>query len=369
MNISKYVSEYLQLENIASLRGLGSFRKNKITGRFDHESGSFLPPSTEILFQLQEQDSDAFEQYIAEKENISSEEAQEHVKAFSVESLNSLEKGEAVSLEGVGQLKQEGDALILIIDLLSTPDEFFGYPILPADDHAAEGTTQTQAAMNAPESQELNPEIEENPVNTEQDIHDIETVIPDTEKEIEPENEVISEPKIPQSDTASSLVHSEQREEEEAENSSKGWLRWLIIFFVLGVLVALLYMAKPDLFNGFQNNKDTTENTIVNVPADSLKQDSLNNALAQDTMAASPVVLTDTITYEIVVSAEKRPERIEQIVSSYEKMGYKVKVLPGNRLKKISVGSYSSRKEANDSLQVVKRKINIPGIYIFEQKY
>lgn len=382
MNISKYVGHYLQSENEVSVRGLGSFRKNRIAGRFDHESGSFLPPSSTLIYTSEESDSLKFDTYVASQEHITIEEASRSIEDFSKETLTKLNNGERVEIEDLGSLfKDENN--IGFESKSESEDDFFGFPIIESQ-NLDETSSQKIEYSPIQEVDNIEEEIQEGAPSDDQEIiqeiHDvakddlasdeatkepniseIETVIPSqssTEEIVIPSSEETIAPA--QTDT-----YTEQLEEEpvyEEENKS-GFLKWVIILFILLVGIALAYMAKPELFERFTNQPQSIEEPIVN-SIDTIVPDSLLDTIAP-IVTPQEVVLQGTTTYEIVVSAEKKQSRIDQIVSNFEKMGYKVKVLPGKTIKKISVGSYLTHEEARDSLEVVRKKLNNPEAYIY----
>ncbi len=375
MNILKYITEILKAETEVSVNGFGTFRKNRIAGRFDHESGTFLPPTTTLSFDHEDTHSDKLENYISEKEAIDLDVAKTAIEEFSTSTLNKLQSGETISLGDFGKLSYENNAVHFSPGSIEElDDDFFGFPTYQEDNKELSSNEEptTSVTENNTEVEDLSSK-ESQTIDNISAVEDIETVTPDSEeKTAETDITKAEETNIPVSEPATTAYSADSTDsqnefyEEEYEQPKNNFVKWLIIVFILAVIAVLLFMAKPDLWEKITgNNKLDTISVYQPITVDTNTIDTINNAIVIGDSLSNEVVKKDSITFEVIVSAEKNQDRIDKIVTNYEKLGYKVKILPGKIYTKISVGSYSTSKEALDSLDSARKKLKNPEAYVY----
>lgn len=343
MNVLNYIVEHLKSETEVSVLGLGTFSKNKIAGRYDHVLESFLPPSITLSFSEALTDADAFSKFISVHENIELEEAKNEIQNFSNSVLIQLSENKKVSLEGLGTFEQI-DHQIVFTPTAHTDldDDFFGFPVY--SEETSEIETHIEAIVEE--------EIVKHKIEEETESKEAPSVVPEIE--------------TPESNYTTDQETLVEEEVEDTASSNNSWVKWILVIVILGIAATLFFMAKPEIWNQLiQKNQETEQPTVENpTKPDTLATTIDTNTLKIDTPIAPPLV-EKTTTYEVVVSAERRQDRIDKLVANYEKLGYKVKVLPGKTLKKISVGSYSTSKEALDSLEIVRIKLKNPEAYVY----
>ncbi len=114
MDFNKHIRDLLYLEDCVILPGLGAFISNFKPAEIREETQTFFPPTKEIGFnaELKEDDS-LLVNFIAGKERISTEQAEELVYEKITDIDERLKTGQTVSLEGIGTFSLSGDGVIL----------------------------------------------------------------------------------------------------------------------------------------------------------------------------------------------------------------------------------------------------------------
>lgn len=175
------------------------------------------------------------------------------------------------------------------------------------------------------------------------------------------------------------------------------WLKIVIALLSVIILIAIAYLVKPSLFEG---NKpvETLQTAAIDsnaVPVDSakIKQDSIAktdsilkaNQVTQKVVAdtvlkktapkqAEPVmakepekatVNTGEITYHIIASAYKTEKVAEKYIDLMKKNGYDAKIANmTGPWKKVSIAAFKTRKEAEEQLPILQKKLKGKGFYI-----
>jgi cell division septation protein DedD len=185
-------------------------------------------------------------------------------------------------------------------------------------------------------------------------------------------------------------------QQEEATGMSL-WLKIVIALLSVIILIAIAYLVKPSLFEG---NKpvETLQTAAVDsnaVPVDSaqIKQDSIaktdsilkanqvQKKIATDTVAKKTAtkqvetvvakepektaVSTGEVTYHIIASAYKTEKVAEKYIDLMKKNGYEAKIANmTGPWKKVSIASFKTRKEAEEQLPILQKKLKGKGFYI-----
>jgi hypothetical protein len=113
MKIGKYISELLFENDFVILPQLGEFSTKYIPAKFIPELKKVESPSKTIVFNDKNKSGGGLlTEYIAKKENMSSQEAREFVNTFVSEMLNSLRSGKKVELESIGVFSMDQSGMI-----------------------------------------------------------------------------------------------------------------------------------------------------------------------------------------------------------------------------------------------------------------
>jgi hypothetical protein len=114
MKIGKYISELLFENDFVILPQLGEFSTKYIPAKFIPELKKVESPSKTIVFNDKNKSGGGLlTEYIAKKENMSSQEARDFVNTFVSEMLNSLRTGKKVELESIGVFSMEQNGEII----------------------------------------------------------------------------------------------------------------------------------------------------------------------------------------------------------------------------------------------------------------
>lgn len=184
--------------------------------------------------------------------------------------------------------------------------------------------------------------------------------------------------------------------EEETPQGMSTWLKVTIVILVLIIIAAITYLVKPELFNG-QPAPVETASTVVDsakVAVDTLKakQDSIAKTDSilkvnqvekkADTVVKAiekPVIKpvatapketkivpnTGPSTFDVIAASFQSEKKALVFIKQMEKLGYKAKIanLPG-RLKKVSVASFKTQKEAEEQKEIIQKKLKGKGFFV-----
>lgn len=186
----------------------------------------------------------------------------------------------------------------------------------------------------------------------------------------------------------------------DAEKSGfPAYLKVIIGLVVLALLAGIIYLAKPELFDGILKKPASqplviTDNTQEIENAEQLKLDSIVKAdsirrinekailaadSAKDSVAATkgavpatpaPVAAQTGITYEIIAASLLNQKEADNFLADMKRKGIPAQVadMPGRRVK-ISIGSFTDEETAKKQLEVLKKTTKIPGIYIYKVRH
>lgn len=450
MDILLYLSELLKQQSSVGIADLGTFYKKKFAGRYDKEKQSFLPPGYTLQFTASLKEENLLPDFIAAKRNISKESAEYYISQFVEETNKKLEVEHEAVLENIGRLfytEHEGLSFEPVNNV-NYGSEFFGLPDVTETQLVDEPEKVSQSEKSVEpldadtNEEEVFEEIAEAPIHIEEDKKAEEQVFPVIENieldevkddlkhtlprnqeveiiEVEPEEVKIplaEEPKtylnLNEDDATKQYVseapefikeqhaehpnrfgHDPLAEEILQEEEKSVWTKVWIGVAILIVVAAIIYFAKPDLFNKseqvIEKPGTMTLDTAKAQKIDSakVKQDSIaktdsilkanqvqskiDSQKAKSIAAVSPQKPVETpqktgvITYEIIGASFKTTKKAEQFVAQMKGYGLKAKIVPiEGPYKKVSIASFKTEKEALDARPELSKKIRIKELDI-----
>lgn len=184
-------------------------------------------------------------------------------------------------------------------------------------------------------------------------------------------------------------------EEYEEEEKKSPWIKILIAFIVLLLIGTGIYLANPNLFTSTVEKEPETLATMDTVVKDSVNSTLDSAQIKQDSIAKTdsilkahavkPVVKKDTValnstpvkpievkegpvTYDIIAASFKTEAKAALFVEQMKKYGITAKIisLPERKLKKISIASFKTEKEAYEKRPELAKKINIEALDIIK---
>ena len=106
MRVSDYIRDLLYKENCVILPGFGGFVVNYEGSKIDFNSNEMHPPKRLLAFNQKLTNNDGLlVNHIAKQENITYQEAEKKVASFVAEQMKMLDKGNKVTIDGIGSLK------------------------------------------------------------------------------------------------------------------------------------------------------------------------------------------------------------------------------------------------------------------------
>jgi nucleoid DNA-binding protein len=302
---------------------------------------------------------------------------------------NNADLSDGAEEEAGEELNQpaENEALISHLDSTELPvaEQENQHDEQPVYEEIAEVTTEpeTQQPQSVPviETQENVEERMETPV-------DPGPVIPQPVQEVDLPSPVKEE-----------TVHFTLDYTDKEKSGFPAYLKIIIGLVVLAILIGIIYLAKPELFDGILKKsanqpaafKDPTQQ-IKNaeqlkidsiVRADSIRRlnekailaaDSAKDSVAAKKVApaaiAIPIAVDAEVTYEIIAASLLNQKEANNFLADMKKKGIPAKVadMPGRRVK-ISIGSFTDEETAKKELEVLKKTTKIPGIYIYKVRH
>lgn len=106
------ITSYLLQNKECTLDGIGSLQLKKIPSKFDSDTKEILPPAEEIILHNSTSDNAGFIKYIADKKNISFDEAKDIYSNFCKDWKEKIEAGEELMLEPFGAIQKSADGKI-----------------------------------------------------------------------------------------------------------------------------------------------------------------------------------------------------------------------------------------------------------------
>lgn len=347
MDIGFYIADILRKQDKVSVPGLGTFARIKVPGSYDHSSNSFRPPSYDVSFIKDVDESESLSDYIRAKKNLSSSSAEYFIKKFTDGISDILERSGVAELNPLGIFRQRNETLTFD----KSPDFEIGgkfYGLKPVHDLRS----PIQAAV-----QEFSPA----PVHQGGTIEDFIT------------------------GQGSDEEFDDEIEEDENFVEVKGKKSILLItlgafIFIVSAMV-LFYLFNPATKNlvdrmlpGYISNTPAQPDLAPvrkSVPIE--KQDTINivpPSVAQDSSmidsvaTAMPVVnepepVTQVMKIEIIGATFGKRSEAEAYVQTMKKRGIQAKIaddMPG-KLFKVSLASFPDDESAQAELNRIVREV------------
>ncbi|MFD2286539.1 hypothetical protein GJU39_20220 [Pedobacter petrophilus] len=216
------------------------------------------------------------------------------------------------------------------------------------------------------------------------------------EEEAKTEEPVIEAPEFIQAQHAAHpnrFGHDPIIPEEETPQGMSTWLKVTIVVLILVIIAAITYLVKPELFTGQSASIEVASRVIDSpkVAVDTLKakQDStaktdsilkVNQVQKKADSAQKPVVkpVVETpketkvtpntggpSTFDVIAASFQSEKKALVFIKQMEKLGFKAKIanLPG-RLKKVSVASFKTQKEAEEQKEIIQKKLKGKGFFV-----
>ncbi|MGO4877309.1 hypothetical protein ACEN2P_11960 [Pedobacter psychrotolerans] len=184
--------------------------------------------------------------------------------------------------------------------------------------------------------------------------------------------------------------------EEETPQGMSTWLKITIAVLIVIIAVAITYLIKPELFTGqispAQPIKTVTDTTQVTVDPAKARQDSAAKTdsilkvnqvqkktdslgkLTEKPVVKPPVetpkesqipVNTGPSTFNVIAASFQSEKKALVFIKQMEKIGLKAEIakLPG-RLKKVSIASFKTQKEAEVQKEILQKKLKGKGFFV-----
>ncbi|MFW0718802.1 hypothetical protein [Pedobacter sp. N23S346] len=219
------------------------------------------------------------------------------------------------------------------------------------------------------------------------------------EDEVKAEEPVIEAPqfiKAQHAEHPDRFGHDPIVHEEETPQGMSTWLKITIIILILVIAAAITYLVKPELFTG-QSAPVEAARTVVDSPkvaVDTLKAKQDSTAKTDSILKVNQVEKkTDTVkkavekpvvkpavetpketkivpktgpsTFDVIAASFQSEKKALVFIKQMEKIGFKAKIanLPG-RLKKVSVASFKTQKEAEEQKDIIQKRLKGKGFFV-----
>lgn len=433
MDILSYLTTLIKTHKEVGIPGLGTIYKKKSPGRYDIRTHSFLPPSYSLAFTSDLNEHTLLTDLISKKKNISTDAATYFVEQFSQNILDELSSHQESDFGDLGTFSTTSGSLTFIPKQETDFGfDFYGLPALQDELDKKEELHLTAEQLelennnadlgdgteNVPDVSKETPadepllshlDISEPPAVTEKEEYDEQPVYeeiaevasvpetpdiqaaptietPENQSEIEAPTNVMDQPE-PASTGHFTLDYTEEKP------AMPGYLKVIIGLAVLVLLAGIMYLIKPELFDGIfkgatgnRPEKPDTAQVIKNndqLKIDSIAQiDSIRKSnemaiLAADsakdsTITAKPAehITPTTVSYEIIAASLLNQKEANNFLADMKRKGIPAKVakMPGRRVK-ISIGSFTDEETAKKQLEILKKTTKIPGIYIYPVRH
>lgn len=325
MDIALYITTLLNQHNEVNIPGLGTFFKKRIQGFYDPQINSFVPPSYQLNFRLEEGNSLLLADYCCKQRKISQNTAVYFIEKFTKTIWEQLNSTGQANINPIGILIKTNNNYLLDTKTSGVNTHYYGLKTIQ-DLSTASVSKQPVPIITVNEAKSQTPIYEEGkrkPV--------LETVLS------------------------------------------------LIAFALFAILVG--YYFYPRKFNAFiqQNLFSQTSSPNVQQTVPTVVTDTTNQHLttSPDTTQASTIEsdevytlntdtlsvknsIADQINYEIVGASFAKKIDAEKYVAALNAKGIAAKIttnIPGAR-SKVSYGSFSDKATAETELRRIRKELN-----------
>lgn len=432
MDILSYLTTLIKTHKEVGIPGLGTIYKKKSPGRYDVGTHSFLPPSYSLAFTSDLNEHTLLTDLISKKKNISTDAAIYFVEQFSQNILDELSSHQESDFGDLGTFSTASGSLAFIPKQETDFGfDFYGLPALkdelnkneelqPTEEQLelennnadlSDGTEDVTDISKEPPVDEVllshldstepsaaAAEMEQDEQPVYEEIAEV-TSVPETQNVQEepiietPENqsEVVVPPNVREPEPASPGHFRLDYTEEKP--GMPGYVKVIIGLVALILLAGIVFMAKPELFDGilnrpsanFAEQKDTVQmikdNDQLKIDSithrDSIRKSNETAILAADSTKDSAIavkpaekITPTTVSYEIIAASLLNQKEANNFLADMKRKGIPAKVanMPGRRVK-ISIGSFTDEDAAKKQLEILKKTTKIPGIYIYPVRH
>ena len=414
MDLKSYLLELIATQKIIGINAFGTLYKNKIPGRYDFETHSFLPPKYEISFTTGLKEDETLANFISEKKNISVESANYYINAFVENIQTQLTDHQQADFSPFGELKLIDDQIVFEPSkTFEISFDFYGLPRVAAtveenlileDTETTEDIESEEKAESEEKTEDIEPEekaedaepeekvefivhetkgedTESRPEQDEQpvydeiaDVNDIQTINEIEEKlDVEKKEDTDTVPfGITDPLWKPTVIHPYNYDDDDDENTGRGkriFFKTLLVLFIIAIAGAVVYFFYPDVFSSMKEHLDSNqiENKTM-VMIDSNLNSKIDSPIT-DSVKNTPIltnVVKDSLIYEVIGSAMKTQRKADEVILTLSKRGIsakKMEAMPG-KLIKISLGTFTNFKLAKKLQDSLKIKLRNPEIYI-----
>ena len=382
MDVANYLSELLMQNGEVTVPGLGYFAQIKVDGYYDSDKSKFYPPANKIQFDPQYHDDDVLLQYIADKKNISLASSKYFTAKF-IDNLRQEAMVKEVPLADLGTLHFEDINLVFKpAAVLPVDPTYYGYQ--PVDATKLGGTSFHE---------QLEKEMQPHPTYV--PVPPLPIPEPDVPIGAPPVTEPVAtttnstpEPEIfapqpayapqPAPDHEEELIFSGRGYSDEPVEKNHNWI-WITItaIVVLSIIGAFaLYKLKPNAFNRFRGvqapaplvlktplKQDTTKTIAPAIKVDtatSPAKKAVVDTISKATVVNKPTSGVDSskVRFEVIGGSTETLAAANKVVTNFKSMqldAHVVDATPGKRNFKVSLGTYSTREEADQAISNLKK--------------
>jgi hypothetical protein len=378
MDVANYLSELLMQNGEVTVPGLGYFVQIKVDGYYDSDKSKFYPPGNKIQFDPQYHDDDVLLQYIADKKNISLASSKYFTAKF-IDNLRQEAMVKEVPLANLGTLHFEDINLIFKpAAVLPVDPTYYGYqPVVATKLGGTSFREQLEKEMQpSPTYVPVPPLPAPEPAVPIGAPPVTEYVAATTESEI-----FAPQPNYnpqPAPDHEEEFIFSGRGYSDEPVEKNHNWI-WITITIVVvsGIIGAFtLYKLKPNAFNrllGVQTpsplvlktplKQDTTKTTAPAIKVDtatSPAKKAVVDTIPKPVVVNKPASGVDStkVRYEVIGGSTESLAAANKVVSNYKTLeidAHIVDATPGKRNFKVSLGTYSTREEADQAISNLKK--------------
>lgn len=388
MDVAYYISELLGQHGEINVPGLGFFVQLRVDGYYNNTENKFYPPGSRVHFDPQYLDDDILVQHIADKKKISLASSKYFTEKY-ISNLRHEAMAKDTPLGDLGWMYFEGSKLrFKTAEVLEVDPAFYGYPQIELDklggtsifdqietERTANDYKYEQEPATAPPA----PELKDEPIAQPEEYFIPQPAVYEPQPETNtPPTEVYTpaptytpqpEPEVEEDFIFQGKGYDDEDDDYRPRSYAWLWITLLVLIVLAAGGIFALYKYKPATFNRL---KGIILHTPAAIPAP-VKHDTIKKATTVDTTKKAVIIDTTTKTvsvpapaqngapstidstkvrYEVIGTSAKTIAGANKAVENYKSLGIDAHILTGQGtgpLKKVSLGTYTSRNEAEDA--------------------
>ncbi|PID87741.1 MAG: hypothetical protein CSB06_03640 [Bacteroidia bacterium] len=217
MEVSRYIQSLLRVRESVILGGFGAFVSEEVSAQLNPTTKEIIPPHKEIKFDgTMTRDSGVLAQYIAKKEKISKEDAEEKIKQYTEKLKEKLDSNQTVELKGLGRFTKGKKG--------------YEFTFISDDNLLLEayGLEKVHYKSEIPQSNVRKPLKKKK------------------EKKTSPRK---ANPKANKTAPSRAGANSPKNKDQYGARKSRWWLGIVIPVLLIGILLTAIYFFKPEYWN------------------------------------------------------------------------------------------------------------------------